>query len=238
MFQIKNLSFGYTKPLLESPINAEFQPSQLIVLYGNNGCGKTTFIKTIARLIKPLSGEIYFNNQDVFKMNNEHFAKTFAFLFTNRPFLMNHTVMDVLALGRLPYLEWNAQLKTKDIDIILYYANFLKIEEWLTLHANQLSDGQLQKVLLAKTLIQQTPVVILDEPLSYLDYGTKKFILSKLSELIKMENKIIIMSSHDVHICSNYANAVLLMHNKKWLYTTADKVSEQKLFSDFLMTEV
>jgi iron complex transport system ATP-binding protein len=96
----------------------------------------------------------------------------------------------------------------------------------------------LQKVLLAKTLIQQTPVVILDEPLSYLDYGTKKFILSKLSELIKMENKIIIMSSHDVHICSNYANAMLLMHNKKWLYTSADKVSEQKLFSDFLMTEV
>jgi len=237
MLQFKNFSFGYNYPLINRTINIDIQPSSLIALFGNNGCGKTCLIKTLARLNKPLSGDIFYNQQSILEWDTPYFSRHFAFLLTNRPFLMNHTIKDIIALGRIPYLRWDAQLNENDIKLIEYYADYFNFKEILNKPANEVSDGQLQKALIVRTLVQRTNVVILDEPLSFLDYGTKKLVIKKLQQIAREENKIIILSAHDVHLCLEYVDAVFLIHQKDWLYCDKNKITSSELFKDFLNIE-
>ncbi len=230
----QNFLFGYQNALLNSPLNIVLNPSEFVFLFGNNGSGKTSFIKTIAHLISPLSGHITFQNQDILKWNEKKRAQHFAFLFTKRPFLMQHTVFDLMALGRTPYLNHKGELTLIDKEIIHRYALALNIQDILNTPAQKISDGQLQKVLISKTLAQQTPVIILDEPLSFLDYGTKKNVLETLKKIAVAERKIILMTSHDIHLCLPYADKVLLFHKKEWEYTSAQNTSNTNLFIDFL----
>lgn len=232
--ELRELSIGFKNPLLHIPLNLTINSPQLCVIYGNNGCGKTTLIKTLARLINPLSGYIFFNQQDVFKISDSIFPSQFAFLFTAHPFLMNHTVQDIIALGRMPYLKWNAKLSDEDQQTIEHYAKLLDIQHLLSRPANQISDGQFQKTLLAKTLVQQTPVIIFDEPLNHLDFPTKKDVLQILKKIAVSENKIILLSSHDIHLCNNYADSILLIHQNEWAFQTTETMLSEKLYQHFL----
>ncbi len=232
--ELKNLLIGYHHPLTDNPISISLQAPQLCVLFGNNGTGKTTLIKTIARIQKPLSGEINFNGQDIFRLHHSSLARQFSFLFTTRPFLMNHSIYDIIALGRAPYLNWNGQLSENDKEIIIHYAELLNIRNILTKPAHQVSDGQFQKSLVARVLTQQTPVVILDEPLSYLDYETKKNILYLLKKIAHTENKIILLSSHDIHLCKDIADNIFLIHQKQWIHGKKDKITSESLYHHFL----
>lgn len=234
LLELENLMIGYHYPLLEIPVNLHFQPSEINLLIGNNGCGKTTLIKTIAKLHKPLNGNVKYNHQDIHKISDTDYPKYFSFLFTTKPFLMNHTVFDIIALGRIPYLEWNGKLSTTDIEIIHYYAELLNIQELLNKPADKISDGQLQKTLIGKTLSQQSPVIILDEPLAFLDYSSKKTILQTLRNIAINENKIILLSTHDIHLSINFADKILFIHQKQWLYETTDKIHSSILFNDFI----
>ena len=236
--QCQDLYFGFQYPLLDTPLNVQFHTSNLYVIFGNNGCGKTSFIKTIARLYKALSGKILYEKIDIFQMNKQSFAKTLSFLLTTRPFLMHHTIFDIIALGRIPYSEWHGKLSSSDHEIILHYAQLFQIEPILEKPAHQVSDGQLQKALIAKTLAQQTPILILDEPLSYLDYGTKKYLLRVLKTIAHKENKLIVLSSHDVTMSTEFADAILLIHQKKYAFDTAQNIQQYPLFHQFLNVEV
>ncbi|GIV29579.1 MAG: hypothetical protein KatS3mg028_0645 [Bacteroidia bacterium] len=229
--ELKNLHIGYHQSLLQSPINLHISAPQLCIVFGNNGCGKTTLIKTLARLISPLNGSICLDKQPVFDMSPSMFAKNFSFLFTTHPFLMNHTVEDIIALGRMPYLSWNARLSDKDRQIIERYAELLNIHSLLHKSAHEISDGQFQKALIAKTLAQQTPIIIMDEPLSHLDYGTKTSILRTMQNIVRSENKLIILSSHDIHLCKQYADNILLIHQKQWLFSIHAKNKFGKNYS-------
>lgn len=233
---LHNILFGYKEPLITHPLCVTFHSGTFNVLYGNNGCGKTTLIKTIARLLNPLGGKIYFEDVDAFKIDRVSFSCKIAFLFTSRPFLMNHTVYDLIALGRLPYTAWNGKLSSTDIDIILHYANILHLQDILKKSAHSISDGQLQKTLIARTLAQQTAIIVMDEPLSYLDYGSKKDILEILKSIAYEEKKTLILSSHDIHLSQLYADNVLLLHQKKWTFQPAQQIISDTLFQDFLNT--
>ncbi|MCX7728394.1 MAG: ABC transporter ATP-binding protein [Bacteroidia bacterium] len=235
--ELQNLSIGYSKPLTETSIHAKFNCPQMCALFGNNGIGKTTLIKTLARLVLPLNGEILFNQKNISEISQTEFAKQFAFLFTKRPFLMNHTIQDIIALGRTPYVKWNGKLSDHDLQIIHYYAKILGIQDILAKPADEVSDGQFQKAMIAKTLAQQTPVIILDEPLSFLDYKTKTQILKTLKDIVCTENKIVILSSHDIHLCKEVADSVFLIHQKQWVYKPSEEIFSDTLFSDFFQTD-
>ncbi|MCX7729504.1 MAG: ABC transporter ATP-binding protein [Bacteroidia bacterium] len=235
--ELKHLSIGYNQPLTETSIHVKFNSPQLCALFGNNGIGKTTLIKTIARLVPPLNGEILFNQKNISEISQNEFAKQFAFLFTKRPFLMNHTIQDIIALGRTPYIKWNGKLSDNDLQIIHYYAEIIGIQDMLDKPADEVSDGQFQKAMIAKTLAQQTSVIILDEPLSFLDYKTKVQVLKTLKDIVCTENKIIILSSHDIHLCKNIADTIFLIHQKKWVYKSSEEIFSDTLFSDFFQTD-
>lgn len=228
-----NIGFGYHQSLMKNGLNITISPGNFVLLLGNNGTGKTTLIKTIARLIPPLQGSIAYDSKNIFNISLHEFSKTISFLFTKKPFLMHHTVQDIVALGRMPYLPWHAQLTSHDKKIIYHYSEIMGITEILNMPANEISDGQLQKALIAKLLVQQTPVLILDEPLSYLDFKTKKQILIMLQKIAHHENKTVIVSSHDVQLSLEYADYILLLHNYQWVYQTKSKVFSEELFNQY-----
>lgn len=230
----ENLRIGYQDPLLETPFTLCLDPSTITLLIGNNGCGKTTLIKTIARLCPPLSGNINYNQQNIRHISDHDYPRYFSFLFTMRPFLMQHTIMDVIALGRSPYMKWNAKLSPADVEIIQHYAEILGIQHLLHQPADKVSDGQLQKALIAKTLVQQSPIIVLDEPLSFLDYSSKKIILQTLKDIASKERKMVVLSTHDIHLSMNYADKVIFMHQRQWIYNTTEDMLMNEVFRNFI----
>ncbi len=231
---LQNLSVGYTAQPLSPPINLSIDEGQFIVLYGNNGCGKTTLIKTLSGLHNAISGNLILDTENLFLLSKTTLAKRISVLLTKRPFLMNHTVFDIIALGRIPYLNWKGDINESNKNIILKYAELMNVSDLLQKQAAEISDGQLQKVLIAKTLCQETPIIILDEPLIFLDYSAKKFLLQQLKSFSIKEKKIILISSHDVNMCNLYADSCLLMHQQKWTFISVAELQNNLLYQQFI----
>lgn len=205
---IKDLVFGYREPLT-SPINSEIEQGQLVAITGRNGKGKTTFLRTLARLQNPISGEVFLGNQSIFKLGHHAWAKKVAHVFTQRDFDANLYVEDVLSLGRTPYLGLSFKLKPNDKTAIDKAVQQCGISQFLGRQLAELSDGERQKVLLARALVQETPIIILDEPTAHLDIPNRKELFVLLNEVTKKEGKTIVLSSHELDLVNSYADKVI-----------------------------
>jgi iron complex transport system ATP-binding protein len=215
MISLKNLHIGYTSKkgtnTVFSNLTAELQSGQLIGLIGNNGVGKSTLIKTIFGVLKPLQGEISLDGKTISDFSLHELSKLISIVLTDKVGGFNLNVFDVVASGRIPYLNSFSQLKSDDMSIIeksLIQIGISHIKDKLV---DELSDGQRQKVMIAKSLAQQTPVILLDEPTAFLDYTSKQQLFVILKQLCKEQNKTVIVSSHDLEILFKNADSILYL---------------------------
>lgn len=215
MIELRDLNIGYkskgkTVSVFRN-LNALFYPGDLIGLVGDNGIGKSTLLKTITGNLKPLSGEVYIQSTPVEHFSMQDLSHILSIVITEKIGGFNLTVWDLVASGRTPYINAFGNLSAEDERIINESLNLLNLSSLKHKFIDELSDGQRQKVIIAKSLAQQTPIIILDEPTAFLDYNSKHHLFGTLKNLALEQKKLIIVSSHDLDIMKQYVSKTLVM---------------------------
>lgn len=221
-----NLSIGYTKPLYKK-LNLSSENGKLIALIGPNGVGKTTLIKTLSGLQRPLSGTIKLNNAPIEELSNQNIAEQVSLVLTNQS-PSNTIVEDFVGLGRIPRTGFFGKLKGQDYTIIEEVMRLVNCLNFNSRKLNELSDGQRQRVNIARALAQETTIIILDEPTAFLDYPSKIEVLKLLKDLVKNHQKTILFSCHDVDLAIEYADKLWCFLKDEIVGGTAKNLVNQK----------
>lgn len=209
--QLSNLTTGYRHHPVTEHINATLNAGELTCLLGPNGAGKSTLLKTLCAFIAPLKGEILIDDLPLSRFSAVQLAKTIGVVLTERPKGVNMRVEELVAIGRSPYTSYFGSLSNKDKEIVEQSMNRVNISTLSERNINTLSDGEMQKALIAKALAQQTQIIILDEPTAFLDYPSKVEILKLLYQIAKTEGKTIFLSTHDIELAMQIADKIWLM---------------------------
>ena len=202
----KSLSIGYNRKPLLSGIDITLRSGCLTILTGENGTGKSTLLKTFTKIIKPVSGEIYIQGREIATIPAKDFSKMVAVVLTDRLESENFTAEEVISFGRTPYTGFFGHLSQNDYSIIKGVAEQLRITPLLSKNFYELSDGQKQKVLIAKALAQQAEVIILDEPTAFLDFKAKDEIFALLKSIATQNHISILAATHDIYQAERYAD--------------------------------
>lgn len=215
VLKTKNLSIGYASKKevkkVAGPISITLQKGQLVGLVGANGIGKSTLLRTLTNVQKPLDGEVYINSKPLSNYSPIELAKQLSLVLTERIVSKNLSVFELVALGRQPYTNWMGNLSQEDIDITNTALLQTNIELLKTKKCFELSDGQLQKVMIARALAQDTDLIILDEPTTHLDMYHKAYILKLLQKLAKDTGKTILFSSHEIDLAIQLCDVMIVM---------------------------
>jgi iron complex transport system ATP-binding protein len=207
---IDNLQIGYLtkkqKINLCEPISVKASAGSLIALIGPNGAGKSTLIKTLCRLHAALGGQILVEGESQQNISRTAYAKKVSLVSTELLRFNNLTVAEVVALGRYPYGQWYQHISSDDQVFIDEALKNVGMETFNQRLVNSLSDGEFQRVMIARALAQDTPILILDEPTAFLDLANKHHMVSLLWQLARTQNKTILFSTHDLNIAMQFAD--------------------------------
>lgn len=210
LLDIKNLDIGYStkgqKKPIQTNLNLSLNEGEMICLIGPNGSGKSTLIKTLGSIIHQLKGDIFIRDIRLSEMNQNQLSQTIGLVLTDHFDVMHLKAIDVISMGRYPYTGFWGKLKKKDWQIIDEINEKVGIQNIVNRAFNELSDGERQKVMIAKALAQQTPLMLLDEPTAFLDFPTKSSLLMMLRNLAKEQQIGIILSTHDIELALKTAD--------------------------------
>jgi iron complex transport system ATP-binding protein len=215
VLETKNLSVGYASKkgttIVASSVNIALQKGQLVGLVGANGIGKSTLLRTLTNVQKPLQGEIYINAKSIVDYTPVELAKQLSLVLTETIASKNLSVFELVALGRQPYTNWVGNLSPEDLTITEQAIQQTNIDLLRDKKCYELSDGQLQKVMIARALAQDTDLIILDEPTTHLDMYHKAYILKLLQKLAKETGKTILFSSHEIDLAIQLCDSMIVM---------------------------
>jgi len=210
-----NLSIGYktkkaTVAIAEN-LNLNLSSGKLISLIGANGIGKSTLLRTITGIQQPLSGNVFLKDKNINIYNPLELAQNLSVVLTEKLPPSNLSVFELVALGRQPYTNWIGTLTTTDIEKVQEAMQLTQIEHLSAKRHYEISDGQLQKVLIARTLAQDTPLIILDEPTTHLDLLHKVSLFKLLKKLTQETQKCILFSTHDIDLAIQLSDEMIIM---------------------------
>lgn len=197
--EIVDLAIGYKNKVLSHNINVSIARGQVIGLVGQNGVGKSTLIRTICGLQPQLKGQVLIDGKEAFEQNARSIATKISVVLTGKPDSLNLSVIELITLGRHPYSGWLGSLSNEDKEQIEEAINMMEINYLAEKKLFELSDGQLQKVMIARALAQDTDIIILDEPTSHLDLKNKIEVL-KLLKKIASVGKGVLISTHEIQL--------------------------------------
>ena len=233
--QTKGLSIGYSHKkgnyVVAKDINFSLKKAELIGLVGSNGIGKSTLLRTLCKVQKALSGEVIINNKNLKNYTFEDLAETLSVVLTETPASKNITVAELVALGRQPYTNWLGKLKGQDKDHIIKALEATEMLLFKDRKCYELSDGQLQRALIARALAQDTPIIILDEPTTHLDLYHRASILKLLKNLTKSTGKTILFSTHEIDLAIQLCDKMLVMTPNQSYFGDPCQLIEAEHFS-------
>ena len=205
--QCIDLSIGYGTHVVQADLTFALQRGEMVCMLGQNGCGKSTLLRTLAGLQPALGGT--YTICDAIQQTD--IARSVALVLTERLSLENSTVYDVVAMGRYPYTSFLGGLSDEDEQIIARALEAVGLSKDAQTFFNSHSDGEKQRVLIAKALAQQTPVILLDEPTAHLDLPNRIRTLQLLRHLAHQQNKLVLISTHELDLALSLSDRILLM---------------------------
>ena len=212
---LKNLSIGYRSKngirKVAEGINAAIQSGELTCLLGANGVGKSTLLRTLSAFLPALSGEVFISGNELTSYSDKELSRLIGVVLTEKPDIRNMTVRELVALGRSPYTGFWGTLHDADWQVVDEAIDAVRIDSLRERMVHTLSDGERQKVMIAKALAQQTPVIFLDEPTAFLDFPSKVEMMQLLRRLAKTAQKTIFLSTHDFELALQVADRLWLM---------------------------
>lgn len=210
-----DLSIGYkTKKettVIAKNLNLELTSGKLITLVGANGIGKSTLLRTLTGIQKPISGDVFLAKKNINSFDNLELAQNLSLVLTEKLPPSNLTVFELIALGRQPYTNWLGKLSDEDISTVNLVMKLTQIEHLAEKKHFEISDGQLQKVMIARALAQETSIIILDEPTTHLDLFHKVSVFKLLKKLSQETNKCILFSTHDIDLAIQLSDEMIVM---------------------------
>ena len=209
------LQIGYKGQALMPPINATLHEGEEVALIGANGSGKTTLFKTLTGNLKPIEGHVELCGKPLSEYGPNERAKRFSLVLTEKPDDLFLKVFDIVAAGRYPHSGLLAKLRDEDYAMIQAKLQITGVYELIDRDFVSLSDGEKQKVMIAKALVQDTPIIYMDEPSAFLDYPSKVELLHLISRLAKEEHKTILYSSHDLELVMKHSEKLWLVAKGK-----------------------
>lgn len=222
--RLDDLSIGYsikkhhTKEVA-SHIQATIRSGELTCLLGENGVGKSTLLRTLSAFQPKLGGHIWLLGREVESYTDRQLSRIISVVLTERCEIRNMTVRDLVGMGRSPYTGFWGRLSPNDWEVVDRSIRLVGIEVLASRMVHTLSDGERQKVMIAKALAQETPIIFLDEPTAFLDYPSKVEIMQLLYRLIQTTEKTIFLSTHDLDLALEIADKIWLMERKQGITT-------------------
>lgn len=223
VIEIKDLSIGYaikknTKVVAEQ-ISSTIFSGELTCLLGANGIGKSTLLRTLTAFLPKLSGKVLIQGQEIEDYSEKELAKLIGVVLTEKLDIKNMTVRALIGLGRSPYTGFWGTLTKEDEAIVDHAISLVKITNLAHRMIHTLSDGERQKVMIAKALAQETSIILLDEPTAFLDFPSKVEIMQLLHQLSRKTNKTIFLSTHDLELALQIADKIWLMDKENGIRT-------------------
>lgn len=210
--RLENMSFGYDEKLILENVNLEINKPGLLCILGPNGVGKTTIVKNMNKLLKPTAGHVFVNDVDVSKMSHLDIARIMAFVPNSSNSVFSMTVGEFILMGRHPRAGYTTS--ERDIQVVDSAIEIMGLQEFAERDVRQLSAGQTQRVLIARGLVQEPEILILDEPTSNLDVKYQMDVMKFLKAYARDRKIVVIMVCHDLNITAAYADRVLLLYGK------------------------
>ena len=210
IISLSHLSVGYSlsHPVIYD-IDLELKSGQLSCLIGENGIGKSTLLKTLTGFLPKLKGSVLFDNRDITSFSQRELARQVSIVLTHKPDVQNLIIEEIIGLGRSPYTGFFGRLRIDDRMVVNDAIATMGIEKLRGRMIQTLSDGERQKVMIAKALAQETPVILLDEPTAFLDFPSKAETFQSLQRMAHERDKLILLSTHDLELAVRFADSLL-----------------------------
>lgn len=220
---LKDLSIGYKahgdERIVATGINERLEPGMMTCLIGSNGIGKSTLLKTLAAFQPKINGEIMIGDEEIDSLSTKRKSRLMGIVLTDKPDAINLTVRQLVALGRSPYTNFWGSCTDEDWRIVDEALRMVGSKVNGNRLIGKLSDGERQRIMIAKALAQQTPIIFLDEPTAFLDYPSKIDIMTTLRRICHETKKTILLSTHDFELALQLADQLWLMEKTRGITT-------------------
>ena len=227
MITLRNITLAYGDRTLVENGSAEFAAGELTALVGRNGAGKSTLLRAVTAIEPPKSGEVLLDGTNAAAMPPETIARTISFVGTEKVRIANLRCEDIVAIGRAPYTNWIGRMQAADRRIVADALQAVGMEAFAERSIDTLSDGECQRIMIARALAQQTPTIVLDEPSAFLDIPTRFEICRLLQRLAHDEGKCILFSTHDLDAAMPVCDSVAVISDRTITKLPAAEIRRQ-----------
>lgn len=210
VLSVNGLDFKYPSRSVLKDVTFSVEEGECLAILGTNGTGKSTLLKCLNRILKPQRGSVFIQDNNVEDLNRTELAKKIVYV-AQETRSGRATVFDTILLGRKPYIKWD--VTQKDLDIVNDVMKMLDLQEYALRYTDELSGGELQKVLIGRALAQQPKVLMLDEPTSSLDLKNQLEVVNLIKEIVKKEKIAAIVTMHDLNLALRFADKFMLLKN-------------------------
>ena len=226
MIELRNITLAFGSNKLISDASARFSRGNMVALLGRNGTGKSTLLRAIAGLGKVEMGDIIIDGNIITTLSATERAERIAFVNTERVDVDALTVRELVGIGRSPYTNWIGRHTTEDSKIVEHAMEVTGVMKFAERRVNTLSDGEAQRAMIARALAQDTPIILLDEPTSFLDLPNRYELCRLLGDLAHKENKCVIFSTHELDIALSLADSIALVDTPRLVHMpTAEMIT-------------
>lgn len=226
MIRLENIKLGYGSRTLLEGASALFERGTLTALLGRNGAGKSTLLRAVAALGRVDEGVVRLGGDDISTLDSEQIAHRISFVTTDKVRIPNLMCQDVVAFGRAPYTNWIGRMQDIDREIVAEALAAVGMSDFACKTMDSISDGECQRVMIARALAQQTPIILLDEPTAFLDLPTRHEVCLLLRRLAHEEGKTILFSTHDLDIAMSQCDMAAIIDSPRLIHKPMAEVGD------------